>query len=99
MRRLAAGEHGVLTDAFVDLEEYLTTARWHAERARREGGEREASVELDQARSDLDELVTLAAELDAVLRRLTRATARENTPRSKPPVLARDDRRRRQPAA
>jgi hypothetical protein len=100
MRRLSAGEHGVLTDAFVDLENHLEISRWHADRARRDGGQREASSELDQARSDLDELIKLAAELDVVLARLVRATDKETTPRSKAPVLARDDqRRRRQPAA
>lgn len=99
MRRLAAGEHGVLTDAYVELETHLEISRWHAERARREGGQTDASAELDQARSDLDELRTLAAELDAVLARLTRAVAKETTPRSKAPRLARDDQRRRQPAA
>lgn len=99
MRRLAPRELGVLVDAYVELDQHLTTSRWHAERARREGGEREAYLELDQARSDLDELAKLAGELDAVLARLSRAIQKETTPRSKAPVLARDDARRRTPAA
>ena len=94
MRRLAPREHGVLTDAFVDLEEFLAMARWHADRARREGGVREAYLELDSARTQLDELVSLAGELDEVLGRLARATQRETKPRSVAPRLARDDARR-----
>lgn len=99
MRRLAPKELGVLTDAYVELEKHLEISRWHAERARREGGQAEAHVELDQARSDLDELRALAVELDAVLARLTRAVAKETTPRSRAPRLARDDQRRQRPAA
>ena len=84
----------MLTDAYVELEEHLAMARWHAERARRPGGEQEAHLELDHARSALDELTALATELDEVLGRLARATAKEIKPCSKAPRLARDDGRK-----
>lgn len=99
MRRLAPSEHGVLTDAFVELEGHLAMARWHAERARGEGRDQEAHLELDHARSALGELTDLAGELDEVLDRLARITQRETKPRGRAPKLARNDDRKHRSVA
>jgi hypothetical protein len=86
MRRLAPREHGVLTDAFTELQGHLDIARDAAVRART-GGERTAYVELDQSASALDDLIELATRTRALVGKLSAATERQATAHGRAPAL------------
>jgi hypothetical protein len=85
-RRLAPREYGVLTDAFVDLEEHLAIARDATDRARH-GATDGAYLELDMAASRVDELADLARRLSPLLVKLSGHTQRQTTTHSRPPTL------------